>query len=289
MAKKYLLILLISLISNSSAILSGAINWYFQFGITASVFFVAGLLYTKFSINKYIYILIICFPFLFYTSYTIYNLFFHVFPIALIPYFALLLGFYISKSKRPYKTKIRFSVLYLFLVICFSVFGMPNYLSYIFYSEGLKIETQTQYIQDFDLYDANLKKVELCNMKGKIIVLDFWTTSCGICYRKFPEFEKLADYFSTSDNICFFAVNILTKRDSLQNVIQQSKELGYKFQFLFTNETEVKSIQKKINVFSFPTIIIINKEGKIVYHGSLITNDLILFHNTKRTIEKLLK
>ena len=288
MTKNYVISFLVSLLVNSIAVLSGAINWYFQFGVTACVFFAAGLLSNKFQIKAYLYFLIVCFPFFFYTFYTIYNLLIYVFPISIIPYISFFISFTISKHKIIKKKKIQYFVLYLLFIISFSTLGMPNYLSYIFNYDSLEIEKEKPYIQDFSLYDSTLNKIELQKMKGKIIVLDFWTTSCGVCYKKFPEFEKLAGQYKEFNNVCFYAVNIITKRDSIEKVIKHTETLGYNFPFLFTKASDVKSIQKKTSVFSFPTIIIINNEGKIVYHGSLLTDDIILYHNTKRTIDKLL-
>lgn len=166
---------------------------------------------------------------------------------------------------------------------------MPNYLSYLFNKDGREIERKASLIKDVNFYDANLNNIELNKIKDKVIVLDFWTTSCGYCFREFPEFEKLALEYTKSEKICFYAVNIIHKRDSIENVIKGAKKLGYKFPFLFTTQTDVEFIQKLFNVYLFPTVVILDKEGKIVYYGQLITKDIILYHNTKRTIDKLLK
>lgn len=288
MIKKYFYAILIGLSVNSIAILSGAINWYIQFAVTATVFFISGILYYYLPIKRYVYFLIICFPFFFYTTFTIYNLLAHVYPISIIPYISFFIGTFISNHKRKLKWKIQYSILYLLFILNFAILIMPNYLSYVFNKDYNDIEKQSVKFQKFDFYDSFLNEVEIQKMQGKIIVLDFWTTSCGVCYRKFPEFEKLSEQYKTNDNIKFYAVNIITKRDSIEKVINQTKTLGYKFPFLFTKASDVKSIREKFGIYSFPTIIIIDKLGNIVFHGQLITDDIILYNNTKKTIVKLL-
>jgi thiol-disulfide isomerase/thioredoxin len=288
MIKKYYIALFISIFVNSIAILSGAINWYFQFGVTAVVFFISGLFSSKFQIKGYKYFLIICSPFFIYTFFTIYNYLTHVFPIAFIPYLSLFIGIYISNHSGRIKLKIIYSISYFLFILCFIIFIMPNYLSYIFNNDYNNVKNQSIDFHQIDFYDSLLNKVEIYKMKGKVVVLDFWTTSCAECYRKFPEFEKLSERYKSNDNIKFYAVNINTKGDSIDDLINHVRKLGYKFQFLFTKSSDAKSIQSKISIYSFPTLIIINQHGKIALHGQLITSDIIFYNNAKKTIEKLL-
>jgi len=47
----------------------------------------------------------------------------------------------------------------------------------------------------------NGAKVQLDTVKNKLIVLDFWTTTCGVCFKSFPDYEKI--YLKYKDNSVF--------------------------------------------------------------------------------------
>ena len=42
-------------------------------------------------------------------------------------------------------------------------------------------------LPEVTLVDKNKQKIDI--HKNKIIVLDFWSTNCGICFKKFPDLE----------------------------------------------------------------------------------------------------
>ena len=49
--------------------------------------------------------------------------------------------------------------------------------------------------------------------RGKVLVLDFWTTSCAICFHEFPKLERLyAEYRDRSD-VEVYAVNVPVEGD----------------------------------------------------------------------------
>jgi AhpC/TSA family len=46
---------------------------------------------------------------------------------------------------------------------------------------------------DFRLSDLNGNSVALTSMRGKVILLDFWSISCGPCIREMPMIERIGD------------------------------------------------------------------------------------------------
>ena len=44
----------------------------------------------------------------------------------------------------------------------------------------------------FHLRDLNGQNVELSSLRGKPVLLDFWSTACGPCIREMPSIEKIA-------------------------------------------------------------------------------------------------
>src|SRR5205085_578578 len=56
---------------------------------------------------------------------------------------------------------------------------------------GAKIETAP----DFTLKDSHGVHVKLSDLRGKVVVLDFWATWCGPCKVTIPEMNKLAQKY----------------------------------------------------------------------------------------------
>lgn len=59
----------------------------------------------------------------------------------------------------------------------------------------------------FLLRESNGRPVDNKSVKGQLVVLDFWNTGCGICFKKFPKLEQYHVRYRNNANIKFFAVN----------------------------------------------------------------------------------
>jgi len=46
---------------------------------------------------------------------------------------------------------------------------------------------------DFKLSDLNGNSVVLSSMRGKVVLLDFWSSSCGPCIREMPMIEAIGE------------------------------------------------------------------------------------------------
>jgi thiol-disulfide isomerase/thioredoxin len=119
----------------------------------------------------------------------------------------------------------------------------------------------------------------LKNLKGKVVVLNFWATWCGPCRREIPELNNLVEKYKDNSDVVFVAItNDL--RERVANFLS-SNEFKYKVAF------DVDSVYQKYNVTAVPTHVIIDKDGFISSRivGSLPQMDEIL----SEKIEKLLK
>src|SRR5215207_201627 len=58
----------------------------------------------------------------------------------------------------------------------------------------------------FNTTDINGKNVNLKNLKGKVIVLNFWFINCAPCRSEIPLLNALVDSFKTNDKVVFVAV-----------------------------------------------------------------------------------
>lgn len=129
----------------------------------------------------------------------------------------------------------------------------------------------------------NKEKDTVLLKKDKILVLDFWTTNCGICFRKFPEFEKIKNKYNNNGKIEFYAVNVPVNNEVFDKRVSKIEQYNYSFSKLYTTN----EVENKLNIESYPQLIVI-KNDTIRYTGTFSTNKALLFHNTENIVEKLL-
>jgi thiol-disulfide isomerase/thioredoxin len=281
------IIFIITLISLALAILSGAINWPNQFVIGGLAYFTAGLLYhRKFVISRFLYGLIVVIPFvLIYTAHALIQHLVHVYPIAFWPPVAIVVGLLINKMHFNKVKKSSSIITFVLLIMFLGYLIIPNWLVYIHQSKY----TVKQEVPEICFSTKDGASYCLNNQKGKVIVLDFWSTGCAVCFKKFPELEKMKEHYSNRDDLDIFAVNLLLRRDHIDSIHQKAENLPYSFNHLFTLYEQAKEIRKTLKINGVPTLVIIDKNSEILYVGGLNTKKHIILDNAYNIIDDALK
>jgi len=101
---------------------------------------------------------------------------------------------------------------------------------------------------------------------GKIIVLDFWNTSCGVCFEKFPLVQASCFKYASNPKIAVFSVNIPIKSDKPGEAIKVFKEQGLKIPALYAKN---RNMEKLLNITAYPTVLILDQKQNIVYRGGI--------------------
>jgi peroxiredoxin len=116
---------------------------------------------------------------------------------------------------------------------------------------------------DFTLKSLDGKNVKLSDLKGKIVVLDFWATWCGPCKASFPALQKMHDKYKDNPNIVFLAISTLEneKGDAL---IAKINEFIEKNNYTFTILLD-EDVNRKYGVQGIPAKFIIDRYGKIQF------------------------
>jgi thiol-disulfide isomerase/thioredoxin len=186
-----------------------------------------------------------------------------------------LLSFIYLKTKR-----VLVIPLALILFYCIGKFLFITLFTYISNKDAEKNIS----FPEVTLLDSKKKRVTL--KKDKIIVLDFWSTSCGICFEKFPDLEKLSNKYKTNKKVEIYAVNFPLKRDNFDSTVKILNSIGYKFNKAYALSSS--EIENKLHFNTFPHLIII-KDGKIRYDGMFETEKNTLIFSTESEINKLLR
>ena len=119
----------------------------------------------------------------------------------------------------------------------------------------------------FQFTDKDGNTITRNDFEGKYVVLDFWHTSCGVCFKKFPEFEEFYVKYLLNRDVDLYSVNIKLTRDKEGESFALIFDLRYSFPVLQGGQPE-----EAMNIFGvtyYPTVIILNPEGYVIFRGNM--------------------
>lgn len=121
-----------------------------------------------------------------------------------------------------------------------------------------------------ELTVTNWKGVQklVAKHKGKVVVVDIWTTTCPICMAKFPEFQALAK--PHGDKVALISVNcdfdgIKDKppKHCREGVLKFLRKQNATFDNVMLNIPFIAFLNK-IELESTPALLVYDKTGKLV-------------------------
>jgi len=127
------------------------------------------------------------------------------------------------------------------------------------------------------------EKLEMAQLVGKPIVLNFWAGLCPPCRAEMPEFQRFYD--ESKNDVVLVGVDIgrfmgLGSRNDAKNLL---RELGITYPAGFTNDG---SVVRKYQVLGMPTTVFIDAEGKIFEKWTGALNQQILERITNAMIKE---
>jgi thiol-disulfide isomerase/thioredoxin len=272
-------IILIAALLLTASIFSGAVNWVFQFVFICLSYFYAS--YFIFTANKnklpWYYILILIVPFvLVYGSVAINNSNTHTYPIIFAPIIGFLLSKTLSLIKR-YKW-VALPVFGLIIGVTGAI-AMKNWLRYDFDENGGVISER---LNPVELYDINQSDYQF--EKGKIYIVDVWSTSCGWCIEEFPTFEAKKKEYAHDNELVFLTLNLPTRKDLNDYEKRRKPVLNYAFESVFAKNADS---WKKLKIDGVPNYLIIDKNLTVRYRGYFNSKWYHFVNNIDDLIKKI--
>lgn len=99
--------------------------------------------------------------------------------------------------------------------------------------------------------------LKLSDSHGKVVVVNFWTTWCAYCTQMEAMLGDLRTKFSGRDDVVFLAINADEEESGVVPFLQNQKTGGV---LVFAD-----GVDQAFHVQSIPTILILDKTGKIAY------------------------
>ena len=117
---------------------------------------------------------------------------------------------------------------------------------------------------NFTVTDWDGNEVQLSDMKGKPIILNFWASWCSPCKAEMPDFEEA--YKEHGDEVVFMMINLTDGyRETVIKAKNHVKKEGYTFPVYFDTKSDVAY---SFSVSTIPATYLIDENGNIVGHAA---------------------
>jgi len=127
--------------------------------------------------------------------------------------------------------------------------------TFVFFQQTAIAQTNINLPKEFLL--NNSKTVKLTDLKGKIVLLDFWYRGCFPCLKATPDLIKIQEEFK--NDLVIIGINDSDDKEDISDYYAYKKNTNY-----FSTYKTSTNISRDLKVSAFPTFIIINQKGEIV-------------------------
>jgi len=112
----------------------------------------------------------------------------------------------------------------------------------------------------FTLEDRRGMEISLEDYKGKVVLLSFWHSSSKWCKDEIPHYNKLVERFESYEDIVFVNISMDKEKGKWDETIEATQFQGV---HLLNGDA---SVHKMYKIDSWPTFVLIGKEGQILGH-----------------------
>jgi thiol-disulfide isomerase/thioredoxin len=128
------------------------------------------------------------------------------------------------------------------------------------------------------------KLIDIHQMKGKIILIDFWATWCSTCLAYMPTIRELYNkYHDQGLEVISISIN---KNAEKEQVLAAEKKLNVSWPLGIIGDEKLKNDIWKKFAFNFvPQLILLDKNGKLIENNGKLMNEITLNGLLKKILE----
>lgn len=132
---------------------------------------------------------------------------------------------------------------------------------------------ETVTYSNFTLKDDSGRLIDVSELKGKVVFMNFWASWCPPCRAEFPSVQKFYEKYKSNPDIVFLTINLDDDSAAGKAYLKQK---GFTVPFI----TPASSIPREIYDGSLPTTIVLDKRGAIrLRHTGLADYSKDSFYN----------
>ena len=145
------------------------------------------------------------------------------------------------------------------------------YLSFPDFNAQVNKEEQNPLLPspDFEFITLAGKHISSANLKGKVIVLDFWSTDCTPCRKSMPQMEEFYQKYKSNQKVAIYLVNSGWEPIEKAKDFANTKRSGFlffswgtKYDLPFAFDQDSKTL-KAFGFDSNPSTVIIDSKFRI--------------------------
>jgi thiol-disulfide isomerase/thioredoxin len=129
-------------------------------------------------------------------------------------------------------------------------------------------DTRHRRIEDFRLPDLQGRLVRFQDFDADLILLDFWGSWCSPCLRSVPH---LIDLQKRHGGKQLQVIGIACERaeapaaERVARAAGAAQKLGMNYPVLVTSNDDSCPLQKALDIQSFPTLILVDRQGRVLW------------------------
>ncbi len=119
-------------------------------------------------------------------------------------------------------------------------------------------------ILDFPFETLSGPALKMSDLRGKVVLVNFWATWCSSCKKEIPEFVQFQDAYRDK-GVVVVGVNVMERDTSKSHLEQFAAAYKINYPLIYGQKPQTSRLAKALGgLYGLPTSMVVNKEGKVV-------------------------